>query len=203
MCCPTGRVARSGGPELALELEQSGYAEFGERRRRKGRRRMELPVKQFQTQAEQAYLDLFAARRAGASRRRQSLGRRSARQGHRSLWRARAAASPHRGLEIYRPPLPADRGPSAGPCRPAWRVATPISREALGDDVAALPAYRLVVVEGDLRADLSDIAGLKEAGVEVLSLDRSAWQAAVAGSKSALGKSIRATTIRCSRSTPL
>ena len=24
-----GRVARSGGPELALELEQSGYAEFG------------------------------------------------------------------------------------------------------------------------------------------------------------------------------
>jgi Fe-S cluster assembly ATP-binding protein len=25
-----GRVARSGGPELALELEESGYAEFGE-----------------------------------------------------------------------------------------------------------------------------------------------------------------------------
>jgi Fe-S cluster assembly ATP-binding protein len=25
-----GRIARSGGPELALELEQSGYAEFGE-----------------------------------------------------------------------------------------------------------------------------------------------------------------------------
>jgi len=24
-----GRVARSGGPELALELEQTGYAEFG------------------------------------------------------------------------------------------------------------------------------------------------------------------------------
>jgi Fe-S cluster assembly ATP-binding protein len=24
-----GRVARSGGPELALELEKSGYAEFG------------------------------------------------------------------------------------------------------------------------------------------------------------------------------
>jgi Fe-S cluster assembly ATP-binding protein len=24
-----GRVARSGGPELALELEESGYAEFG------------------------------------------------------------------------------------------------------------------------------------------------------------------------------
>ena len=33
-----------------------------------------------------------------------------------------------------------------------------------------LPAYRLVVVEGDLRADLSDIAGLKAAGVEVVSL---------------------------------
>jgi Fe-S cluster assembly ATP-binding protein len=26
----TGRVARSGGPELALELEKSGYAEYGE-----------------------------------------------------------------------------------------------------------------------------------------------------------------------------
>jgi Fe-S cluster assembly ATP-binding protein len=25
-----GRVARSGGPELALELEESGYAEFGD-----------------------------------------------------------------------------------------------------------------------------------------------------------------------------
>jgi Fe-S cluster assembly ATP-binding protein len=25
-----GRVARSGGPELAFELEESGYAEFGE-----------------------------------------------------------------------------------------------------------------------------------------------------------------------------
>jgi len=24
-----GRIARSGGPELALELERSGYAEFG------------------------------------------------------------------------------------------------------------------------------------------------------------------------------
>ncbi|HXE03130.1 MAG TPA: Fe-S cluster assembly ATPase SufC, partial [Methyloceanibacter sp.] len=24
-----GRVARSGGPELALELEQTGYADFG------------------------------------------------------------------------------------------------------------------------------------------------------------------------------
>jgi Fe-S cluster assembly ATP-binding protein len=24
-----GRIARSGGPELALELEESGYAEFG------------------------------------------------------------------------------------------------------------------------------------------------------------------------------
>ena len=36
--------------------------------------------------------------------------------------------------------------------------------------MAGLPAYRLVVAEGDLRADLSDIAGLKAAGVEVLSL---------------------------------
>jgi Fe-S cluster assembly protein SufD len=33
-----------------------------------------------------------------------------------------------------------------------------------------LPAYRLVVVEGDLRTDLSDIARLKAAGVEAISL---------------------------------
>ena len=32
---------------------------------------------------------------------------------------------------------------------------------ALGGEFAALPAYRLVVVEGDLRADLSHIADLK------------------------------------------
>ena len=32
---------------------------------------------------------------------------------------------------------------------------------ALGGELAGLPAYRLVVVEGDLRADLSHIADLK------------------------------------------
>ena len=55
-----GRVARSGGPELALELEESGYAEFGGRPRPKGTA-MDLPVQQFRTKAEQAYLDLFEA----------------------------------------------------------------------------------------------------------------------------------------------
>ena len=44
--------------------------------------------------------------------------------------------------------------------------------QALGVELASLPAYRLVLVEGDLRADLSDIAGLKAAGVEAVSLAR-------------------------------
>ncbi len=44
--------------------------------------------------------------------------------------------------------------------------------QALGAEIASLPAYRLVIVEGDLRADLSDLAGLKSAGVEAISLAR-------------------------------
>src|SRR4029453_5894237 len=43
---------------------------------------------------------------------------------------------------------------------------------ALGAETASLPPYRLVMVEGDLRADLSDFAGLKAAGVEAVSLSR-------------------------------
>ena len=51
-----GRVARSGGPELALELEEVRL-----RRVRRGsgvgKAVMDLPVQQFRTKAEQAYLD--------------------------------------------------------------------------------------------------------------------------------------------------
>jgi Fe-S cluster assembly protein SufD len=53
--------------------------------------------------------------------------------------------------------------------------------------MAGLPAYRLVVVEGDLRADLSDIAGLKAAGVDVLSLGH-ALEKPPSWLKSALGQ---------------
>jgi Fe-S cluster assembly protein SufD len=42
--------------------------------------------------------------------------------------------------------------------------------QALGAETARLPAYRVVLVEGDLSADLSDLAGLKSAGVEAMSL---------------------------------
>ena len=45
-------------------------------------------------------------------------------------------------------------------------------KKALGAGVATLPAYRLVIVEGELRADLSDFAGLKAAGVEAVSLSQ-------------------------------
>ena len=36
--------------------------------------------------------------------------------------------------------------------------------------IAKLPAYRIVIVEGALRPDLSDLAGLHAAGAEILSL---------------------------------
>ena len=73
---------------------------------------------------------------------------------------------------------------------------------ALGGELAALPAYRLVVVEGDLRADLSHIADLKAAGVEVLSLGQAlekppSWLKAAARP----GQPARA-TMPWSRSTP-
>jgi Fe-S cluster assembly protein SufD len=58
--------------------------------------------------------------------------------------------------------------------------------QAIGKRVAALPVYRLVVAEGEFRPDLSDINGLKSAGVEVLSLAKAletppAWLKPVLG----------------------
>jgi Fe-S cluster assembly protein SufD len=59
--------------------------------------------------------------------------------------------------------------------------------EALGADLAKLASYRLVILEGELRADLSDIAALKAAGVEVASLTE-ALAKPPRWLKSALGK---------------
>lgn len=130
---------------------------------------MDLPVQTFRTKAEQAYLDLFAGARKALP---------GAGEPFVAELRAKAIETygrlglPHRRIEAWKytdlrawldevnPLLKAD-GVAVGDAELA---------RALGSEIAALPAYRLVVVEGDLRADLSDIAGLKAKGVEVLSL---------------------------------
>jgi FeS assembly protein SufD len=130
---------------------------------------MELPVKQFQTRAEQAYLDLYA-------------GAEQALPGAGNPWVAKlradaidayaAAGLPHRRIESWKYTDLRSRLTEPSPLVRATGLSVTGAdlEKAFGADVAGLPAYRLVVAEGDLRADLSDIAGLKAAGVEVLSL---------------------------------
>ncbi|HKQ54256.1 MAG TPA: Fe-S cluster assembly protein SufD [Methyloceanibacter sp.] len=132
---------------------------------------MDLPVQQFTTKAEQGYLDLFETAQEALP---------GARDPFVSDLRAAAIGTygriglPHRRIEAWKytdlrarltginPLIKAD-GAEAGDADLA---------QALGAGVANLSAYRLVMVEGDLRADLSDLAGLKAAGVEAVSLSR-------------------------------
>jgi FeS assembly protein SufD len=147
---------------------------------------MDLPVQQFRTKAEQAYLDLFEAAEKALP---------GARDPFVSKLRAKAIETygrlglPHRRIEAWKytdlraritdvHPLVKADGAGIGEAALA---------RALGPDMAGLPAYRLVVVEGDLRADLSDIAGLKATGVEVLSLGH-ALEKPPSWLKSALGQ---------------
>jgi Fe-S cluster assembly protein SufD len=130
---------------------------------------MELPVKQFQTRAEEAYADLFAAAE-------------QALPGAGNPWvadlRAKAIDAygtlglPHRRIEAWKYTDLRSKLTEPHPLVRATGMALSEAdiAQAVGDAVAALPAYRLVVVEGELRADLSDLAALKAAGVEVLSL---------------------------------
>ena len=131
--------------------------------------RMELPVKQFQTRAEQAYLDLFSAAE-------QTL------PGAGNPWAANLRAKaidayavlglPHRRVEAWKYTDLRSRLTEAHPL--ARATGMPLGEAelsaALGADIAKLSSYRLVILEGELRPDLSDIAGLKAAGVEVASL---------------------------------
>ncbi|HEV3242083.1 MAG TPA: Fe-S cluster assembly protein SufD [Methyloceanibacter sp.] len=130
---------------------------------------MELPIKQFQTRAEQAYVDLFAAAEQGLP-------------GAGNPWvadlRAKAIDDygalglPHRRVEAWKYTDLRSRLTEALPLARATGVAiteTELS-QALGAEIAGLPAYRLIIVEGELRAELSDLAGLKAAGAEVVSI---------------------------------
>ncbi|HEY6669738.1 MAG TPA: Fe-S cluster assembly protein SufD [Methyloceanibacter sp.] len=130
---------------------------------------MELPVQQFRTKGEQAYLDMFeAAEQAlpGARDPFVSGLRRKAIEAYGRL------GLPHRRIEAWKYTDLRSRLTDAYPLLSAAGVAVGEAdlSKALGSAVAALPAFRLVIVEGDLRADLSDLSGLKAASVEVVSL---------------------------------
>ena len=130
---------------------------------------MDLPVQQFRTKAEQAYLDMFVAAE-------------KALPGARNNWvsglRTKAIEAyghlglPHRRIEAWKYTDLRARLTDVNPLVKAEGLAVSQAdfARALGGEIASLPAYRLVVIEGDLRADLSDIAGLKGAGVELVSL---------------------------------
>jgi FeS assembly protein SufD len=146
---------------------------------------MELPVQQFRTKAEQAYLDMFEMAYAGLPGARDSFV---------SDLRDKAIETygglglPHRRIEAWKY---TDLRLLLGEVHPLIQsTGLPIDvadvKRALGASVAALPAYRLFLVEGELRADLSDLAGLKSAGVEVVSLTE-AFEKPAAWLKQALG----------------
>ena len=130
---------------------------------------MDLPVQQFRTKAEQAYLDLFEAAENALPGARDPFvsGLRS-----KAIETYARLGLPHRRIEAWKYTDLRARLADVHPLTKAEGVAVgevELSR-ALRREVATLPAYRIVVVEGDLRVDLSEIAGLKEAGVEAASL---------------------------------
>jgi Fe-S cluster assembly protein SufD len=130
---------------------------------------MDLPVQQFRTKAEQGFLDLYESARKGLP---------GARDKFVSALRDKAIGAygslglPHRRIEAWKytdlrswlsevaPLLKAD----------GIGVSEAEFERALGSEIAQLPAYQLVAVEGDLRIELSDVAGLKAAGIEAISL---------------------------------
>jgi Fe-S cluster assembly protein SufD len=132
---------------------------------------MDLPVQQFRTKAEQAYLDLFEAAENALP---------GARDPFVSGLRTKAIEAygrlglPHRRIEAWKYTDLRARITDVNPLAKAdgAAVSEDAPSRALGPEIASLPAYRLVIVEGDLRADLSDLAGLKSAGVEAISLAR-------------------------------
>jgi FeS assembly protein SufD len=147
---------------------------------------MELPVKQFQTRAEQAYVDLFNAAEQGLP-------------GVGNPWVADLRAKaidvygalglPHRRVEAWKYTDLRSRLTEALPLARESGVAVTEAAltQALSAEIAALPAYRLVIVEGELRVDLSDLVELKAAGVEVVSITE-ALQKPPRWLKQALGK---------------
>jgi FeS assembly protein SufD len=130
---------------------------------------MDLSVQQFRSKAEQDLLDLYAkAAKAlpGAGNPFVTELRDKAIKTFGSL------GLPHRRIEAWKYTDLRSRLEEVPPLIAALNAAAGDSelKKALGTPIAEFPAYRLVLVEGELRVDLSDLSGLREAGVEVGSL---------------------------------
>jgi FeS assembly protein SufD len=130
---------------------------------------MDLPVQQFRTKAEQELLDLYtkaANALPGANNLFVSALRDKAIKTYGGL------GLPHRRIEAWKYTDLRARLDEAHPLIVALGAAVDDAalETAFGKAIAAFPSYRLVLVEGELRVDLSDIAGLREAGAEVTSL---------------------------------
>ncbi len=130
---------------------------------------MDLPVQQFRTEAEQGLLDVYEAARKALP---------GARDKFVSDLRDQAIAAygdlglPHRRIEAWKYTDLRARLNKAAPLIKVQGIgfADGEFERALGSEIARLPAYRLAVVEGDLRVELSDVAALKAAGVEAISM---------------------------------
>ncbi len=130
---------------------------------------MDLSVQQFRTKAEQELLDLY-------TKAQKTLP--GAKNPFVADLRKKAIATyarlglPHRRIEAWKyTDLRAhleDVYPLATPHR--GTIGTNELEAALGKAIAAFSAYRLVIVEGELREDLSDMSALKDAGAEITSL---------------------------------
>lgn len=130
---------------------------------------MDLSVQQFRTEAEQALLDLFAKAEKtlpGASNPFVADLREKAIATYARL------GLPHRRIEAWKYTDLRARLDVVHPL--AKRGSATVGQKelvaALGKAIADFPAYRLVIVEGELRADLSDMSALRDAGAEVTAL---------------------------------
>jgi len=130
---------------------------------------MNVSVQQFRSKAEQAFLDLYAnAEKAlpGANNPFVADLRTQAIKAYGRL------GLPHRRVEAWKYTDLRARLDDVHPLITALGAAIgeEVLEAALGKAIAAFPAYWLVIAEGELRVDLSDMSGLREAGVEVCSL---------------------------------
>jgi Fe-S cluster assembly protein SufD len=128
---------------------------------------MELPVKQFQTQAEQAFLDAFTAAEASLPGDKWVRDLR-----RRAIETYGMLGLPHRRVEAWKYTDLRSRLSEAYPLARAEGRALDDAglARAIGSRMAGLSAFRLVIVEGAFRPELSDLAGLEAAGLEVVSL---------------------------------
>jgi len=130
---------------------------------------MNLPVQQFRTKAEQELLDLYTK----AEKTLPGAGNPFvADLREKALATYARLGLPHRRIEAWKYtdlrahledvyPLATPRGAAIGANE---------LEAALGKAIADFSAYRLVIVEGELRDDLSDIFALKDAGAVIVSL---------------------------------